>query len=186
MERSTSMILGWLAGASALSFGVVGCGALVHQDPSTARLSSATPTRIYPGTLKPCTLPGGQAGLKFNDLCLPAPPAGWTGTRTIAPNAEQQKVLRELLRNSNPSVVVPDGMAQKTSWFEVPTDRQCESSGAAPTLSVGPTASSAGRWRLTPPSRRSPSAWSRRTVRRRMMVSGRRTKPGKRPGRVRR
>ena len=87
MERVTpKLLVGWLVGAIALAFGVVGCGSITHHDRSPFSTLSGSgdglgPGRILGGQLKPCTLTNGDAGLQFDDLCLPAPPAGWTGTR---------------------------------------------------------------------------------------------------------
>ena len=72
MERiTTRFLVGWLMVAVVFAFGVVGCGAITHHD---------TPTDRF-GLLEECELANGLGGLLYDDLCLPAPPAGWTGPK---------------------------------------------------------------------------------------------------------
>lgn len=75
MERiSSRFLVGWLMVALALAMGIVGCGAVTHHDNPSGRS----------GLLEECELSTGQGGLLYDDLCLPAPPAGWTGPRQKA------------------------------------------------------------------------------------------------------
>jgi hypothetical protein len=55
--------------ALVLSLAIVGCGAITHHDDSGGTT----------GLLEECELSTGQGGLLYDGLCLPAPPAGWTG-----------------------------------------------------------------------------------------------------------
>ena len=106
MERVTPRLLaGWLAGAIAMAFGVVGCGSLTHQAPSAAPKLPSRPGAhiVFSGRLDSCMLSNGQRGLKFNDLCLTAPPAGWPG-----PMAKLPPVL------------------QPVSMLALPDARQCQ------------------------------------------------------------
>ncbi len=70
VERiTTRFLVGWLTAALVFSFAIVGCGAIIHHDRPSVEL----------GLLEKCELSTGQGGLLYDDLCLPAPPAGWTG-----------------------------------------------------------------------------------------------------------
>ena len=106
MDHVTPRLLAvWLVGALALSLAVVGCGTITSQDPPLNRAGSLTSMRVGErlGVLTPCTMSNGDAGLKFDDLCLPAPPAGWTG------------VARRIL-------------VQPASFLTLPDTRECRSS----------------------------------------------------------
>ena len=70
VERiTTRFLVGWLTAALVFSFAIVGCGAITHHDDPSGRS----------GRLEECQLSTGQGGLMYDGLCLPAPPAGWTG-----------------------------------------------------------------------------------------------------------
>ena len=116
MERVTpKLMVGWLIGAIALAFGVVGCGTITHHDPlPQAKLSGKVRGGpVVTGLLERCTMTDGRAGLQFDALCLPAPPAGWTG-----PN------MRIKL--------------QPTSFLTLPSGRECQTdtSGQSEFLAV--------------------------------------------------
>ncbi len=72
---TTRFLAGWLMAALVFSFAIVGCGAITHDDADRTGSSDGPLVEL----LKPCTLNTGQEGLLYDGLCLPAPPAGWTG-----------------------------------------------------------------------------------------------------------
>ncbi len=131
MDHVTPRLLAvWLVGALALSLAVVGCGTITSQDPPANRLASGskvtpkTMSDAYSSLLKPCTMSNGDAGLKFDDLCLPAPPAGWTGagkgfTMTRDRNGKWKPMDR--------SIVI-----QPASFLTLPDTRPCRVSASEP------------------------------------------------------
>ncbi len=77
------LLVAWLVGALALSLAVVGCGTITSQDPPVNRVISRDEFNNASLLLGECTMSNGDSGLQFDDLCLPAPPAGWTGPRRM-------------------------------------------------------------------------------------------------------
>lgn len=128
MDHVTPRLLAiWLIGALALSLAVVGCGTITSQDPpanALAKYESSKGSIIKTGRnvtlLTPCAMSNGGAGLKFDDLCLPAPPAGWTGEQLA-------KTLRGRPKQLHPgAAVVPQ--LQPASFLTLPDGRPCRSS----------------------------------------------------------
>ena len=82
MDRVTPrMLAAWLIVALALSVAFVGCATITSQDAPTNRLTDLEGPMSM---LNTCTMSNGESGLAFDDLCLPAPPAGWTGTPVVS------------------------------------------------------------------------------------------------------
>ncbi len=126
MEHVTPRLLAiWLVGALALSLAVVGCGTITSQDPPLNRLASTgtvTPKDMsdaYSALLKPCKMSNGGAGLKFDDLCLPAPPAGWTTGKAFTMSRDRNGKWKPVDRN----IVI-----QPASFLTLPDTRECRPS----------------------------------------------------------
>ena len=125
MDHVTPRLLAvWLVGALALSFAVVGCGTITSQDPPANRLASVGNVTLGGQLLKPCTMSNGGAGMKFNDLCLPAPPAGWTG---IGKSFTMTRVQSGKWVPSDRHLIV-----QPASFLTLPDERPCRAVASEP------------------------------------------------------
>jgi hypothetical protein len=127
MEHVTPRLLAaWLVGALALSLAVVGCGTITSKDRPVDSLAKYKDIKILNGggtRLKPCTMSNGNVGLKFDDLCLPAPPAGWTGL----PNVRLPGQIKPGSRLVIPSDVMIKSV-QPASFLTLPDTRDCRTS----------------------------------------------------------
>ena len=74
------VLVAWLVGSLALSVVVVGCGTITSRERrSNPTISNELRDGVY--FLSSCTMANGGAGYQFDDLCLSAPPIGWTGPK---------------------------------------------------------------------------------------------------------